>query len=210
MTRRWKVISIIGLVGLIAVAIAFVAVLRHGFSARDEPSAIEAFIARRVRRLAIPYGARDAKNPIPATPEILAGARAHFADHCATCHANDGSGDTEIGQNFYPPVPDMREGWTQSLTDGELFYIIHNGIRFTGMPAWGPEDPAEDDGSWRLVHFIRHLRKLTAEEIAEMRTMNPKTREEIEEEEEREKFLRGDDVPREPNHQPPMDRKGHH
>ncbi len=199
MTRRWKIISVVGFVVLTAGVIAFVAVLRHGFSARDKPSAIEAFIARRVRRLAIPSGARNVRNPISATPEILADARAHFADHCATCHANNGSGATEIGRNFYPPVPDMREGWTQSLTDGELFYIIHNGIRFTGMPAWGPEDPSKDKGSWTLVHFIRHLPKLTAEELTEMKAMNPKSREEIEEEEEREKFLRGDDTPRKPH-----------
>lgn len=195
MTRPWRIISAIGVA---AAAMPFVAVLRHGFSARDEPWQVEAFIARRVRRLAIPSGARDATNPFSSTSEILADARAHFADHCATCHANDGSGDTAIGRAFYPPAPDMREVWTQSLSDGELFYIIHNGIRFTGMPAWGPEDPKDDEGSWKLVHFIRHLPKVTAEEITEMKTMNPKSREEIKEEEAKEKFLRGDDMPRKP------------
>lgn len=181
-------------------ALAFAMVLQHGFSTRDQPSTLEAFVARRVRRLAIPRSAREAENPIPATPENLADARAHFADHCATCHANDGSGRTEIGENLYPKAPDMREPGTQSLSDGELFYIIHNGIRFTGMPAWGPEDPAEDRDSWKLVHFIRHLPELRAEEIEEMKALNPKGRHEIEEEEEIQRFLRGEEEDSRPRH----------
>ena len=52
----------------------------------------------------------------------------------------------------------MRRPETQSLSDGELFYIVHNGIRLTGMPAWGKDPPEKDEDSWKLVHFIRHLR----------------------------------------------------
>ncbi len=42
-----------------------------------------------------------------------------------------------MGRNMYPPAPDMRLAETQQMTDGELFYIIQNGVRLTGMPAWG-------------------------------------------------------------------------
>ena len=110
--------------------------LGHGFSAREEPTYVETWIARGLRRVATPRDARDAQNPVAATPEILAEARAHFADHCALCHGNDGSGQTDIGRSLYPKAPDLRQAETQSLSDGELFYIIHNGIRLTGMPAW--------------------------------------------------------------------------
>lgn len=181
------------ILALAAGALAFILMLQRGFSARDQPSAVEAFVARRVRRLAIPRGAREAKNPVPPGPENMAAARAHFADHCATCHANDGSGNTEIGRNLYPKAPDMREPDTQDLTDGELFYIIHNGIRFTGMPAWGGDDPAADLDSWKLVHFIRHLPELTATEIAEMKALNPKSRHDMAEEQGVQNFLRGED-----------------
>lgn len=170
-------------------------VVQHGFSARDQPGMIEAAIARRVRRLAIPRDARDAKNPIAATPQVLAEARAHFADHCAICHANDGSGNTEIGRNLYPKAPDMRQPATQSLSDGELFYFIHNGIRLTGMPAWGSGSPEDDQASWKLVHLIRRLPRLTAAELEEMEMMNPKSRRELQEEEEIRKFLEGGDAP---------------
>lgn len=198
---RLKLFLTLALLAIAAAAVAVAVVLRHGFSARDKPSTIEAFVARRVRRIAIPSAARAAKNPIAATPEVLADARAHFADHCASCHANEGSGNAEIGEHLYPPAPDMRKAETQSLSDGEIFYIIHNGIRFTGMPAWGGDDPAEDPDSWKLVHFIRHLPELSSGELAEMKTLNPRSPHEMKEEEETEQFLRGEDQePAPPSH----------
>ena len=108
-----------------------------GVSARPQPGALETFIARTVRNLAIGWHASHQANPVPNTEEVLAEGRAHFADHCASCHANNGSGDTEMGRGFYPRSPDMRLPATQKLEDHELFYIIENGIRLTGMPAWG-------------------------------------------------------------------------
>ncbi len=116
----------------------------------------------------------------------MAEARAHFADHCAICHANNGSGNTEIGRNLYPKPPDMRSPQTQNLTDGELYYTIHNGIRLTGMPAWGTE---KDEATWKLVLFIRHLPQLTREEEREMESLNPKGPGEKQEELEEEQFL---------------------
>ncbi len=70
---------------------------------------------------------------------------------------------------MYPPAPDMRQAGTQNLTDGELFYIIQNGIRLTGMPSWGSGTSRDEQDSWKLVRFIRHLPKLTADEEREMR-----------------------------------------
>ena len=155
---------------------------------------MEVKMARFVRHLATPYEWREAKNPIPSSPEILADARHHFADHCATCHANDGGGKTEMGPNFNPPVPDLRSKYVQSLSDGALFYVIHFGIRLTGMPAWGEGDPKKDIESWKLVHFIRHLPHITPEEIQEMKGLNPLTAEERAEQEAMDRFLAGEDV----------------
>lgn len=192
---RFKIGLAIILVVVAGAVTAVALLLQHGFSARDQPTAVEAFVARRLRHLAVPRSARQAKNPVPARPAVLAEARAHFADHCALCHGNDGSGQTEIGKNLYPKAPDMRQADTQALSDGELFYIIHNGIRLTGMPAWGEDPPEEDLDSWKLVHFIRHLPKISPEELEEMKKLNPKSPQELEEEEEIEKFLRGEDSP---------------
>jgi mono/diheme cytochrome c family protein len=187
------------LVAAIAAAVLMVFLMvRRGFSARDEPSWAETFVARRVRSLAVPSRARNAKNPLPPTSEVLADGRAHFADHCAVCHANDGSGRTTIGQNLYPKAPDMRQDDTQRLTDGELYYIIQNGIRLTGMPAWGEQRDDNDEDGWKLVHFIRHLSELTPAQLKEMEKLNPKTAAELEEERQDEEFLRGGGAPAEP------------
>ena len=101
-----------------------------------------------------------------------------------------------MGKHMYPPAPDMRKPETQNLTDGELFYIIQNGIRLTGMPAWGGSEHGAED-SWKLVHFIRHLPDVTIEERKQMESLNPKGPEDRKEEEEEEKFLRGE-TPNEP------------
>ena len=164
-----------------------------GFSAKAEPNALEVLMARQVRYLAIPLEQRNKPNPVSVTPEVLQDGLAHFADHCATCHANDGSGQTPIGKNVYPKAPDLRESPTQTMSDGELFWVIHNGIRFTAMPGWGEGDPEQDLDSWKLVHFIRHLPKLTSQELDTMKSLNPKSQHAADEEAAFDKFLQGDD-----------------
>lgn len=162
----WTVVAIV-----VGVCIYGILMIRAGFSARERPSFLETVIARTVREAAIPARARREHAPFAAAPEILTDGRHHFADHCAICHANNGSGQTEMGQGLYPKPPDLRLRPTQDLTDGEIFYIIQNGIRLTGMPAWGSSHQAED--SWKLVLFIRHLPELTAEEEKDMERYNP-------------------------------------
>jgi mono/diheme cytochrome c family protein len=167
--------------------------VRRGFSARDNPSAFEVVSARAIRGLSIPAAAKKAANPFQATPEILREAGEHFADHCATCHANDGSGKTEMGQNLYPKAPDMRLAQTQNLTDGEIYYIIHNGVRLTGMPAWGEAN--RDPDSWKLALFIRHLPQLTPDEKRDMQRFNPTSEIDREEKQQEDQFLNGGDLP---------------
>lgn len=171
------VVLILALIGLGAV-VAGVWLAAGGIGAREAPGPIETAAARRLRALAIPRAAHDLKNPARQTPETLRSGLEHFADHCAVCHANDGSGETEFGRGMYPRPPDMRRGATQSLSDGALFYIVENGVRFTGMPAWGTGTPEGEAASWHLVQFVRHLPKITAAELEEMKALNPKTADE--------------------------------
>jgi mono/diheme cytochrome c family protein len=153
---------------ILLVGISYWYLTKYGFSARERPSALETMLARNARALATPAEARTLRNPLSQTEENLAEARHHFADHCAICHGNDGRGQTQIGSRTYPPAPDLRESGTQNLTDGEIFYIIKNGVRFTAMPGWG----GEDEENWKLVLFIRHLPQLTDEEVKSMQEMN--------------------------------------
>ncbi len=183
-------------IGAIVMAIGSFFIKGKGLSTRDEPSRIETVVAAQFRKMAMPSEARERKNTVPASPEAVEAGLAHWADHCATCHANDGSGDTHLGRNLYPKAPDMRKAPTQDLTDGELFYIIENGVRLTGMPAWGtdPPTPEGDVLGWQLVHFIRRLPKLTPEEIARMEDLNPKSPGEWRELQKEQDFLEGGDA----------------
>jgi mono/diheme cytochrome c family protein len=177
--------TLVRLIGGILVGIGFVALvavglfLSSGISARQEPSGLEASIAPRLRSMAIPREAREKRSPVPASADAVKEGMEHFADHCALCHGNDGSGDTHMGRNLYPRVPDMRKAETQNLTDGELFYIIENGVKLTGMPAWAGAEEHGANTDWNLVQFIRHLPKLTPAEEARMRELNPKAPDEM-------------------------------
>jgi len=188
--RRGPFLLILFVAAAATVVAVMVAMFHDGLSARAVPSRLEATLAKQARHLSIPLDARRTKNPLTATPQSLRDGRLHFADHCSVCHANDGSGVTMFGIGLYPKPPDMRTAETQKLSDGELFWIIENGVRFTGMPAFSGHGNAEED-SWRLVHFIRHLPRLTPEEMAEMERYNPKGMEERIEEQEEDEFLNG-------------------
>jgi mono/diheme cytochrome c family protein len=169
----------------------------HGFSTRTEPMPMERALATTIRGGAIPSRYKTMKNPVATTPEVIDEGMAHWADHCAACHANNGSGETMYGKTMYPRPPDMRQRDTQQMSDGELYYTIKNGVRLSGMPAFG--DPGDDDvDSWKLVAFIRHLPQLSPAEEIEMQHLNPKSPDEIREEKEEEDFLKGDAKPATP------------
>jgi mono/diheme cytochrome c family protein len=201
--KRGTLGIIIVAVAVLGVVVAVAASLVHdGLSSRAAPSRLETILARKARHLAIPANARLAQNPVLASPEDLRDARLHFADHCAICHGNDGSGQTMMGSGLYPKPPDLRMPETQNLSDGELFWIIENGVRFTGMPAFsngGEHGDAPD--SWKLVHFIRHLPHLAAAERLEMERYNPKGPDDREEEEKENEFLNGATPQRKPESQ---------
>jgi mono/diheme cytochrome c family protein len=144
-----------------------------GLSARPTPGSIETRFARAVRRLAVPRDVRARLNPFAASTNAVAEGRNHYARYCATCHANDGSGDTPMGQGLFPRAPDMRQEPTQDLSDGELFYTIEHGVRFMGMAAWGDGSQPGEELGWKLVRFIRQLPTLTPEDLEQMKDLNP-------------------------------------
>jgi mono/diheme cytochrome c family protein len=190
---------LIVLVGILALAGA--AYVRwFGIDARAQPGPVETRLARAIRGVAIRAVAGQATNPVPLTQAVLTEGREHFADHCAVCHGNDGGGQTDMGRGLYPKAPDMRLPATQDLSDAELFYIIENGIRFTGMPGWSTGTKEGETASWHLVHFIRHLPAATADEVEQMRGLNPRSPAEVRQEIEAERFLAGEiDAPPSPS-----------
>jgi mono/diheme cytochrome c family protein len=170
--KPWKAVSLI-LLALAVAAVGYgVTLVRRGFSALAAPSAVEEFAATTARKLAVPSSYRQLRNPIAPSTENIRKGMAHFADHCATCHSNDGGGGTIFGMGLYPKPPDLRAAATQNKSDGELYYTIDNGVRLSGMPAFSEIHTPEK--TWRLILFIRHLPQITPEELNEMKGLNRK------------------------------------
>ena len=163
---RDAIISIV--VVVLVIWIAAYARLRAGaLSADVQPGAIERAVAARIVRLSIPRDADRQSNPFAADTSAWRGAVDHYEDHCAACHGRDGRGRTDIGENMYPRVPDLADARIQAMSDGALFHIIQNGVRWTGMPAWKREHSPEE--TWRLVSLIRKVPSLTPEELDSLR-----------------------------------------
>jgi len=187
MRRTW----LIGVVVLMGGLLGAVAVRGVGFSARRSALPGEARLARLVRAWTLPSEYRSMANPVEPTAEVIRAGLEHWADHCAVCHANDGSGNTTVGRGLFPPAPDMRAASIQDLGDGALFYAIEQGIPFTGMPAWstGTDDGQRD--SWALVRFIRYLPRITPDELRQMEQLNPRSAADLERERQIQEFLKG-------------------
>jgi mono/diheme cytochrome c family protein len=145
-----------------------------GISARREASKTEKEIARATWRFLVPGKIKIKENPIPDTSDTLRDATQIWVERCVVCHANDGGG-TAMGRNLHPPVPDLRKVPTQSLTDGELFYAIEQGIPWTGMPSWGDGSSDSEKESWTLVRFVRNIPKLTPADLRNIEKFVPRT-----------------------------------
>ncbi|HUZ96432.1 MAG TPA: c-type cytochrome, partial [Edaphobacter sp.] len=149
-----KARRIVGIVILAVVALGVVGALWikwHGFRASSTPPAIEAGAARSIRNFAIPGAERKRTNPFTNDDVALEQGREQFMARCANCHGVDGYGNTVVGANEYPRVPDLHSDLTQQMSDGEIHYIIQNGVQLTGMPAMQGIHSETDSNSWKLV-----------------------------------------------------------
>lgn len=168
--------GILLVVGALAALTGITYVVHTGLRGQPQPGQVETRIARAIRSLAVPGDIKSFKNPLGNFEEVYVPGMEHFAKYCAMCHGNNGSGkDTKLGGGLYPKPLDLRSAATQGLTDGEIFWVIENGVRFTGMPAFGTGtgDPSGEELAWQLVSFVRHLPHITADELAQMEALNP-------------------------------------
>ena len=185
--RRW--LAVVVVLGIVAGAVAVELVMEDGFSARDKPNLVDVLVARWWRKLAVPREERGVSNPLAGTAGALARGREHFAADCAGCHGSDGRGGTPLGNGLYPRPPDLTSPGTQSLGDGEIFWIIRNGVRLSGMPAWSPEGEAPDVSAWEVVHFIRELPGLSLRDVEAVQAMRPRSPMETQSDEAARRFL---------------------
>lgn len=104
----------------------------------------------------VTVGDRSEKNPMHYTPENLAGGKEAFGHYCVACHGNDGQNTgVPFADRMAPPLPSLASPEVQSYTDGQLKWVIDNGISPSGMPA--SRGTLSDDEIWSIVLYLRHL-----------------------------------------------------
>lgn len=156
----WAAVALVATVGM---AITVLVLWLRGFSSRPVPSNLEASIAMKLYDSSIPKKYEKMANPISGDRLDIIDAGGHYEEHCAVCHGDDGGGHPKFHGLLYPRPTDLRAEDTQGMSEGELYWVIKNGVRWSGMPAFGkPGD--QDEHAWKIVAYVRHLPKLTAVE----------------------------------------------
>lgn len=101
-------------------------------------------------------GNKKQKNPFAATPQTIADGKDAFSHYCAACHGLDGQNTgVPFADRMSPPVPSLASREVQEFTDGQLKWVIDNGIWPSGMP--GSKGILSDDEIWSIVVYLRHL-----------------------------------------------------
>ncbi len=131
-----------------------------GCTANKKPSNVEATLANMAKDVVIPIEAENKKNTLPASEQTVKEGRELYLQSCAICHGTDGHSRTNLGRGMYPPAMDLTSPHVQHWNDAELFWIIQNGVRLTGMPSW--KSSISETDTWKLVHFIHALPHLDA------------------------------------------------
>jgi mono/diheme cytochrome c family protein len=144
---------------------AVLAALTLSCTASKTPSRVETALANMAKDVLIPIEAESLKNPLPKDGQVIAQGKQLYVQSCALCHSTDGHGRTELGRGMYPPAMDLTSPHVQHWTDAELFWIIQNGVRLTGMPSW--QSSISNTDTWKLTRFIHDLPRLDAQAKAQ-------------------------------------------
>ena len=101
-------------------------------------------------------GNKNQKNPLTYTHDNWEDGKDAFSHYCVACHGMDGQNTgVPFVNNISPPIPSLASKNVQSYTDGQLKWILDNGIRPSGMP--GSKGILSDDELWSIIVFLRHL-----------------------------------------------------
>jgi mono/diheme cytochrome c family protein len=141
---------------VLVVVLIVIALMSFNLTAQREPGPAETRLANLSKRYFIYRASRHGIPPRPQdTKASIERGASHYGLDCSVCHADDGRSQRPLGQGMYPRASDLTSKQVQSYSDQELFWIIQNGIRFTGMPAFG--DVETPDHVWDLVNYVRTL-----------------------------------------------------
>jgi mono/diheme cytochrome c family protein len=148
----WITASVLTLDLIAAAAIAS----QFSLSALPEPGRTETLLATKAKRLLIHRASQSSFPAEPADrPSSIQEGDKLFGTECSECHGYTGRKPTDAGRWMYPRAADLGSSEVQRYSDHELFWIVKNGIRLSGMPAFGRVE--SDEHIWNLVHYVRTL-----------------------------------------------------
>jgi mono/diheme cytochrome c family protein len=101
-----------------------------------------------------PASAKRLKNPLTANEENIAAGRSLFNQNCASCHGEDGKAKTDVAEAMTVKPTDLTDKKMQGITDGEIYWVITNGIKKSGMPAF---KKATANERWQMTLYVKHL-----------------------------------------------------
>jgi mono/diheme cytochrome c family protein len=176
--KRLVDILIFSAVAVIALLLAIFFMLPSlNWGALRKPGKLEHKLADYVTSHWVHGNADQKLNPLPPTPENLKAGQRDFEEHCSGCHGLEGNGENRFEADFYPPVPKLTGG-AQKWSDGELYFIIANGISMTGMPGFAKNHDSKE--IWGMVLWVRHLPQLSPPEKTEIESRSHMTTEQHE------------------------------
>lgn len=154
MSRRTRIAAII-IVVVLVMALGVVA-SRFSLAAVDEPGQAETLLATKGKHFLVARASRvGVPNEPLNSPASLAEGDKLYGTECAMCHGMNARTATDAGRWMYPRAADLTASNVQSYSNRELFWIVKNGIRLSGMPAFGKVE--SDEHIWSLVHYLRSL-----------------------------------------------------
>jgi mono/diheme cytochrome c family protein len=151
-----RIIMIVGLVVVIGLLAGWIGFSNFNLAAIPEPGGKETALATRAKHLLI---ARASREGIPARPKDRAASATQgdklYAINCSLCHGEDGRATSPMGRWMYPRAADLSSPQTQSYSDEQLFWVVKNGIRLSGMPGFARLET--DEHIWNVVDHLRTL-----------------------------------------------------
>lgn len=151
MRRKW----IIAIVALMLITLAGAAASQFSLSALPEPGRLETYLATKGKRFMVARASRSVpQSPARGHERIAEGDKLYGAE-CSMCHGMDTRTPTGMGRAMYPRAVDLLSPEVQGYSDGELFWIVKNGIRLSGMPAFGKAE--SDEHIWSIIQYVRSL-----------------------------------------------------
>ena len=154
--KRWILVVLIALA--VAAVVVIVGFTQIKLDALQEPGHLETAFATGAKHLLVRWSSREGIPPAPTNLQasIEEGDKLYATD-CSMCHGPDGHTPTDSGRWMYPRASDLTSPEVQQYSDRDLFWIVKNGIRLSGMPAFGRVESEEH--IWNLVHYVKTLRE---------------------------------------------------